>query len=108
MTREEAIKHLNSTGWLDERNRIAIHFLDSIGCFEEHDRVMTGSAGRPKGEWADMNGNPVPLNEDGETTNSCWCSECGEWLVASDEYPTRGNFCPNCGADMRPTERSEE
>ena len=57
--------------------------------------------GRPRGEWADMNGNPVPLNEDGETTNSCWCSECGEWLVASDEYPTKGNFCPNCGAGMR-------
>lgn len=59
------------------------------------------SADRPRGEWVDMNGNPVPLDEDGAPTNSCWCSECGEWLVASDEYSTRGNFCPNCGADMR-------
>lgn len=32
---------------------------------------------------------------------SCFCSVCGKWLVASDEYPVNGRFCPNCGADMR-------
>lgn len=31
---------------------------------------------------------------------SCWCSECGDWLTGSDEYPVRGKFCPNCGAKM--------
>jgi hypothetical protein len=37
---------------------------------------------------------------DGEPLGSCYCSECGEWLVTSDEYPVKGNFCPNCGARM--------
>ena len=32
---------------------------------------------------------------------SCYCSICGDWLTASDEYPVKGKFCPNCGADMR-------
>ena len=35
---------------------------------------------------------------DGEPWSSCYCSECGEWLVASDEYAVKGNYCPNCGA----------
>ena len=37
---------------------------------------------------------------DGEPRSSCYCSECGEWLVASDEYAVKGNYCPNCGAKM--------
>ena len=37
---------------------------------------------------------------DGEPWSSCYCSECGEWLVASDEYPVKGNYCPNCGCRM--------
>ena len=37
---------------------------------------------------------------DGEPLSSCYCSECGEWLVASDEYAVKGNYCPNCGAKM--------
>ena len=37
---------------------------------------------------------------DGEPWSSCYCSECGEWLVASDEYAVKGNYCPNCGAKM--------
>ena len=36
----------------------------------------------------------------GEPWSSCYCSECGEWLVASDEYAVKGNYCPNCGAKM--------
>ena len=56
MTKEEAIHYLNSTGWLEERERIAIGFLDSIGCFEEHDRIMTPSTDRPRGRW-------IPVSE---------------------------------------------
>ena len=37
---------------------------------------------------------------DGEPWSSCYCSECGEWLVASDEYAVKGNYCPNCGCRM--------
>ena len=36
--------------------------------------------------------------------SSCFCSVCGDWLTASDEYPCRGNYCPNCGADLREVE----
>ena len=42
--------------------------------------------------------------EDGCPEMSCYCSICGDWLTASDEYSVRGNFCPNCGADMREEE----
>lgn len=38
--------------------------------------------------------------ENGEPLKSCYCSECGEWLVASDEYGVKGRYCPNCGAKM--------
>lgn len=47
-------------------------------------------------EWKDY---IVPL-KDGFVTGSCSCSECGEWLTASDEYACYGNYCPNCGAKM--------
>lgn len=49
------------------------------------------------GEWKEC---IVPL-KDGYVTDSCSCSECGEWLTGSDEYQCSGNFCPACGADMR-------
>jgi hypothetical protein len=55
-----------------------------------------------RGEWLDGMGMRVPFDEnDGCPAYSCYCSACGEWLVASDEYPCFGNFCPKCGADMR-------
>ena len=53
------------------------------------------------GKWIDYDGNKVQLNEHGETCGTCFCNQCGEWLVASDEYAVKGYFCPNCGADMR-------
>ena len=57
------------------------------------------------GEWVDVNGNKVHLNEHGETCGTCFCNRCGDWLVASDEYAVKGYFCPNCGADMRGKEK---
>ncbi len=59
------------------------------------------SADKPQAEWRDSDGNFVPLDEDGCTTASAWCSNCGEWLTGSDEYWTSGRFCPNCGYQMR-------
>ena len=56
---------------------------------------------RPKGHWVNKKGEPVPFDKEGLPARSCWCSECGDWLGASDEYGVKGNFCPNCGADMR-------
>ena len=54
-----------------------------------------------QGEWVDEDGNKVPLDKDGYPLGSCWCNQCHEWLVGSDEYYTKGNFCPSCGAKMK-------
>lgn len=35
---------------------------------------------------------------------SCYCSECKSWLVASDEFYAIGRYCPNCGAKMEESE----
>ena len=51
------------------------------------------------GEWIGEHGEHVPLMN-GIPADSCSCSICGEWLVASDEYGTLGYYCPNCGAKM--------
>jgi len=40
---------------------------------------------------------------DGELVYDMWsCSACGAYFEEWDERPP-WNFCPNCGADMRPT-----
>lgn len=54
------------------------------------------------GHWEDINGNPVPWSERVAhcPAYSAHCSECRQWLVASDEYMVLGNYCPNCGAKM--------
>ena len=56
---------------------------------------------RKTGHWIDENGNKVPLHKDGYPLGSCWCNQCNEWLVGSDEFATKGYFCPNCGAIMK-------
>lgn len=48
------------------------------------------------GWWVDDNGRPY----NGKPNGSCWCGECGEWLVASDEYACSTSYCPNCGVRM--------
>lgn len=54
-----------------------------------------------RGRWINADtGKPVRLDKDGCPVKSCHCSECGDWLTASDEYPARGRYCPNCGAKM--------
>lgn len=65
---------------------------------EEQIAIMTE---RPVAHWVDNNGNYIPLDYEGFSTGKAYCSNCGDWLTASDEYPCRGLFCPNCGADMR-------
>ena len=56
------------------------------------------------GKWIDEKGEEVRFRENSPgqrfPEGSCWCSICGEYLVASDEYPVIGNYCPNCGAKM--------
>ena len=54
------------------------------------------------GRWVDENKNPIPWDECNSKcpSHSAYCSECGEWLTGSDEYPATGLYCPNCGARM--------
>lgn len=54
------------------------------------------------GRWIDSNKKPVPWDEQNPTSpsGSAYCSECGEWLTGSDEYPAIGLYCPNCGSRM--------
>lgn len=54
------------------------------------------------GRWQDKDGNYVPFDDvlTDCPEKSCYCSECGKWLTASDEYACVGKYCPNCGAKM--------
>lgn len=52
------------------------------------------------GEWLNDKNESVEMI-DGIPQETCWCSNCKEWLTASDEYECYGNYCPKCGADMR-------
>lgn len=59
------------------------------------------------GYWRNDENDYVPM-KNGIPQDSCWCSECGEWLVASDEFSTIGNYCPSCGAKMEKGEKKNE
>lgn len=50
--------------------------------------------------WQDDEGKFVKLDDNGCPVKSAWCSACNDWLTGSDEYSTRGYYCPNCGARM--------
>ena len=68
---------------------------------EAYNMAVEALSDRPHGEWVDEDGNKVPLDKDGYPLGSCWCNQCHEWLVGSDEYAIKGNFCPSCGAKMK-------
>ena len=80
-----------------EANRTNAEWVDRI---ETVVKKLPSVTPQPKtGHWIDFNGNPVEL-EDGIPKDSCYCSICDKWLVASDEYACYGNYCPNCGTKM--------
>lgn len=77
----------------------AINYLQSTGWLQEHDRILTQSVEpeRKKGEWIeeDLSGYLTPGG------NSIYhCSECGH-KEGPWPHPRLTNFCPSCGADMR-------
>lgn len=110
MTREEAFADLKRT-MSKETEDIVYRCKDCIKynlCNYYYRRKETSQichyfelTERKTGKWIDENGKQVYVDEDGFVTDdSCACSECGAWLVASDEYLCRGRYCPNCGAKM--------
>lgn len=94
---EKRIKELESQAAFFDAEKL--NYQENIEYRNE--RIKELEAQMPKeGKWIDANGADVPLDKDGDTTDSCYCSICGDWLTASDEYATRGRYCPNCGAKM--------
>ena len=71
----------------------------NIGLENGYKQGVNDASVSRKGHWIDANGNTVKMI-DGVPQDSCWCSECKEWLVASDEYSCKGYYCPNCGVEM--------
>lgn len=85
---------------LDEKTREVLEVID--GKVEDMPPVTTKQR---TGHWISWTGEPVEI-KNGSPVKSSWCSECEEWLVASDEYDCNGNFCPNCGAKMESEEQA--
>ena len=68
-------------------------------CQKEIECLPSAQPERKKGEW--IHKPDIYLDE------QTWeCSECGEPWIFIDGTPSENNanYCPNCGADMRPTE----
>ena len=79
------------------------HCLDSRADLEElADYISADVAPVVHGRWVNSHDNPVAFSKHDSRcpSESCYCSECHEWLTASDEYDCLGNYCPNCGAKM--------
>jgi len=93
ISREAVMDAMTTCYWLDTaRKRIErIPAADVVPV--RHGRWISDSPGK-------RFGNTVRLDEDGCPVEACHCSECGEWLSASDEYQVKGRFCPSCGAIM--------
>ena len=117
MTREEKIKGLYSLKEylvknpikLEGHKSLPITLIDyAIEALEREPKtgywIGTRRVGCGFGEYKEY---IVPI-KDGIVTDSCHCSECGEWLTGSDEYECYGNYCPNCGAKMVEPQESED
>lgn len=84
---------------LGEHEDVVYQAADAI---EELDK-KSPKLDRGFGEWqADYDG-----YSDGEPVcDMWWCSECGTYFDEWDDKPT-WNFCPFCGAEMRPRPKEE-
>ena len=100
MTREETIKWLESLKAEigKSEHRPLWHYA------EASDIAIEALKDRPKGEWIHS---PNGIDRD-----FVWwvCSECGHKIFSETEKDRREfhAYCGKCGADMRPTERSEK
>lgn len=77
-----------------------IHYDDVVKCIKGLPSVAIPSAEPKTGHWISMWTEKQIHTKDGIVSESVKCSECDEWLTASDEYDCYGRYCPNCGARM--------
>ena len=106
MTREEAITHLLHDWHINLGCEFAIKpgrlddFLTALDVALTALRFPTREmVERMRGEWIGDDEERVETI-DGSPVKSATCSNCGNWLVGSDEYSCAGHFCPSCGAPM--------
>ena len=108
MTREEASEVITiirgevhpaaQTEWEKTAAEVCVEALDlAISTLRGPTREQVE---KMRGEWIDSDGEKVPVDKYGQPFGWAKCSACGEYLTASDEYPCKGVFCPNCGAPM--------
>ncbi len=91
--REDAIEQARRN-WTGEDDWIAsteINLLKNLPPADVRENV--------RGEWLDYWDNPIKFYFDGRY--SAHCSVCGYHPEYEEEMHS-ANFCPNCGADMRP------
>lgn len=85
--------------WAKDGTQVPVY--DTLARYIAEGKVLSEDKERKTGKW--ISDDPFHKNvtlENGQVSCSCHCSECGDWLSASDEYPCRGYYCPNCGAKM--------
>lgn len=103
--REKTIKHIQKTYCADCNSYNGVRCRacgtgDAIDMIE--DAPAADVAPVRHGRWIDIDGDPVPWDKYSPSCplREAYCSECGEWLAGSDEYPVIGLYCPKCGAKM--------
>ena len=105
---EAAIKVIQNIANLYHETYVSNARAETVeGCLKAVNEIPAADVVEVKhGYWVDADGNFVNLDDDGCPVKSAWCSVCNDWLTASDEYPTRGYYCPNCGTKMEESENN--
>lgn len=100
MNNEQAIQILKPLRDM-MRDQYGCPISDAFFALNKAIEALSAQPQRKTGRWiSEAKGKTATLDEFGNVSCSAHCSECGDWLTASDEYDCRGRFCPNCGAKM--------
>ena len=105
MTQEEAneiLENWNLCHYTPSREaaEAVMSALDPLEIITALRPVSREQVEKMRGEWVDIKGEKVVVDEYGCPVGWAQCSACGEYLIASDEYSCTGHFCPACGAPM--------
>lgn len=100
INRSDLLRHLDeclSEG--DVQTPITNAVLTAIKCAVEQMPRVDAVPVR-HGRWLDCNDKAARRTSFYGRVIDAYCSECGKWLVGSDEYCCEDNYCPYCGAKM--------